>query len=125
MRGQCLLLALLVASFAPSGSMAAERRLDNELHHLRAGQEREWSDFPEAAEGPKLASSFSAESNYAEYSLRLRQQDVKQPWRVLLNGKELGRLDLDENDTIVYLAVPAGRLQSGENVLSIEQTNLI
>jgi hypothetical protein len=40
---------------------------------------------------------------------------------VLLNGKELGRLISDENDTIIYLPIPAGRIIAGENTLTIEQ----
>ena len=37
-----------------------------------------------------------------------------------LNGKELGKLALDENDTVIFLPVPAGRLVDGENTLKIE-----
>src|SRR5207244_4423218 len=47
--------------------------------------------------------------------------DVRLTWKVLLNGKELGRLAADENDTVIYLPVPAGRLLAGENTLTIEQ----
>jgi hypothetical protein len=125
MRGPWIFVAMLAASIAFRVAKADERWLDKNLHHLRAGGEREWSDFPEKPEGPKLAIQFSAQSNSAEFSLRLRQQDVKQPWRVLLNEKELGRLALDESDTVVYFTVPAGRLRKGDNVLSIEQTNRI
>ena len=63
--------------------------INGRLHHLRQGNQREWSDFPEQAEGPSLAVRFQAEANAAEQTLRLRQQDVKQTWKVLLNGKEL------------------------------------
>jgi hypothetical protein len=100
-------------------SSAAERILDSELHHLRAGPEREWSDFPELSEGPRLVLSFQAQPNDAEHSLRLRQQDVKQTWRVSLNRKQLGKLVLDENGTVVYFAVPPGGLREGDNTLLI------
>ncbi len=46
---------------------------------------------------------------------------MKQTWKVLLNGRELARLQPDENDTVVYLPVPAGRLVTGENTLLVEQ----
>ena len=49
-----------------------------------------------------------------------RQQDVKQTWRVWLNQKELGKLVLDENDTVVYFAVPPGGMSDGDNTLLIE-----
>src|SRR5262249_26326267 len=91
------------------------------LHHLRAGGEREWSDFPAQPEGPSLSLRFQAKANVDEWSLRLRQQDVRQTWKVLLNGKELGRLVGDENDMVIGLPIPAGRLLAGENTLVIEQ----
>ena len=83
--------------------------LDAKLHHLRVGGEREWSDFPAQAEGPRLTLRFQAERNAGEWALRLRQQDVRQTWKVLLNGKELGRLAGDENDQVIYLPIAAGR----------------
>ena len=113
-----LVLPLLLAAFPPV--TAAERILDAKLHHVRAGFEREWSDFPEQPEGPRLVISFQANPNDVEHSLRLRQQDVKQTWRVWLNQKELGKLVLDENDTVVYFAVPPGGMSDGDNTLLIE-----
>jgi hypothetical protein len=111
-------LTLLTATAAP----AADRVLDARLHHLRAGAEREWSDFPAQAEGPSLTVNFAAATtNKGEWALRLRQQDVRQTWKVVLNGKELGRLPPDENDMVVYLPVPAGTLLAGDNVLVVEQ----
>ena len=51
------------------------------------------------------------------------KQDVKQTWKVLLNGKDLARLRPDENDMVVYVSVPAGALHAGENRLVIEQAD--
>jgi hypothetical protein len=113
---------LLVGTVLLSGAPAAakERVLDNRLHHLRAGAEREWSDFPRQAEGPTLLLRFRSECNAGPWTLRLRQQDVKQTWKLLLNGRELSRLTADENDIVVYVPVPAGRLIEGENTLAVE-----
>src|SRR5262245_39008672 len=91
---------VLLSAAAPAG--AAPLVLTPRLHHLRAAGEREWSDFPAKPEAPGLSLRFQAERNEAERALRLRQQDVKQTWKVLLNGKEIGRLPPDENDTVVY-----------------------
>lgn len=102
------------------GDAAGPTVLDARLHHLRAGGTREWADFPAEAEGPGLALTFRAAANAGEQTLRLRQQDVKQAWKVLLNGRELGRLLADENDTELALPVPAGRLAAGENTLAVE-----
>jgi hypothetical protein len=104
----------------PGQVSAKSTPIEEHLHHLRAGQQREWSDFPADAEGSSLTRVFASDRNDREWSLRARQQDVKQIWRVLVNGKEIGRLLTDENDTIVYLPVPAGILRSGENKLVIE-----
>lgn len=90
------------------------------LHHLRAGTQREWADFPAEARGASLTTKFQSKANTGEQTLRLRQQDVKQTWKVLLNGKELGRLITDENYTELVLPVPAGRLVDGENILVVE-----
>jgi hypothetical protein len=112
---------ILAALFFASAVHADERIILAGLHHLRVSTQREWSEFPERAQAQRLMVRFSAAANSAEQTLRLRQQDVKQQWRVSLNEKELGKLALDENDTVIYLAVPPGRLMDGENVLSIEQ----
>jgi hypothetical protein len=117
-RSLLVMVSLLAGgAYAPAG----ERVLDARMHHLRAGGEREWDDFPAQPEAPRLLLRFQAEPNAGAGTLRLRQQDVKQTWNVLLNGKELGRLPPDENDTVIYLPVPPGRLRAGENTLAVEQ----
>ncbi len=116
-----LTLLALASLVGPGSAQAGSLVLDSRLHHLRAGDVREWDDFPAKSEGPSLIVRFQAERNAGEATLRLRQQDVKQTWRVLLNDKELGRLPPDENDMVVCLPVPAGALRSGENKLVIEQ----
>ena len=52
--------------------------IDSRLIHLRSGQVREWSSFPEQADAVILERRFEARKNQAEAALRLRQQDVKQ-----------------------------------------------
>ena len=121
LRSTLLVLALLF----PAAVEAKPIVLTDRLHHLRADGPREWSDFPAKAEGPSLVLRFRAERNDAEATLRLRQQDVKQTWKVLLNGKELGRLRNDENDTVVYFPVPSAALVNGENTLAVEQAGKI
>src|SRR6516164_9127197 len=113
--------ALLFADPAP----ATQRILTPRLHHLRLGPKPEWDDFPKQAEGPKLVLRFQAEANKGEQTLILRQQDVRQTWRVLLNGKELGRLPPDENDMVIVIPISPGRLLAGENVLAIEQVGKV
>ncbi|HKB04571.1 MAG TPA: CehA/McbA family metallohydrolase [Gemmataceae bacterium] len=118
-------IVVLAALVVCHRSGAAETVLDARLHHLRNGSEREWADFPEKPEAQALTVRFQAAANAGERALRLRQQDVKQTWRVLLNGKALGQLVTDENDTVIYLPVPVNRLADGENVLRIEAASKV
>src|SRR5579864_2891761 len=109
-----LLMIGTVFHFAGT-TTASERILTPRLHHLRLGKMPEWDDFPKHTDGSKLVLRFQGKSNDHEQTLWLRQQDVRQTWKVLLNGKELGRLPPDENDMAIVLPVPAGRLIAGEN----------
>jgi hypothetical protein len=105
---------------------AGDQILTPRLHHLRlAGAAPEWSDFPRDAEAARLELHFAAKVNNGEWTLRLRQQDVRQTWKVRLNDKDLGRLVADENDTVIYLPVPAGALRAEGNTLTIEQVGTI
>ena len=116
---QTLLIALVVALSASWG-VAAEQVLDARMHHLRSGNEREWSEFPEQAEGASLTLTFAAEPARAPYTLRLRHRDVKQSWRLRMNDHDLGTLPTDENCMTTFWEVPAAALRSGENRLTIE-----
>jgi len=118
-------LSLLLVLCPAYSACATERVLDAALHHLRAGEEREWSDFPLKAEGPRLIVHFQGQQNNSECTLRFRQQDVRQSWKILLADKELGRLQTTEDDTVIYLPVPPGWLVTGENTLKIEQVGKI
>src|SRR5690348_10167724 len=100
------LRSILLLALLPGPVAARERVLDAPLHHLRAGLEREWSDFPEKAEGPRLVVRFQSAPNTSEWTLRLRQQDVRQIWRLLLQDKEIGRLQQTEDDTVIFLPIP-------------------
>jgi hypothetical protein len=112
-------VVLFILAVLPLVAAKKEQTIDKKIHHLRSGGQREWSEFPERAEGDKLALEFTAEANGVEQTLRLRQRDVKQPWRLLINGREVGRLSQDENDRISFWSLPAGLLTAGLNRLEI------
>ena len=100
---------------------AAQRQvIEPKLLHLRSGVEREWSEFPETSHSQRLDATFASTKNATEQTLFVRQQDVKQAWNVLLNGKKLGALTVDENDMVVTFALPASGLVEGGNSLRIE-----
>ncbi|MCP5109678.1 MAG: hypothetical protein GY953_02460, partial [bacterium] len=110
---------ILFPCLHPAG--AEQREPDGKLHHLRIDGPRASSTFPETPEADHLEIRFDAAENDSPQTLRIRQQDVKQTWRVLLNDTELGRLRNDENDMVVYFSAPPGTLRRGENRLRIEQ----
>lgn len=96
--------------------------LASALVHLRSGDTREWSTFPADATGADWTYRFAATPNDQEHALCLRQQDVKQGWRVQLNDEPLGTLVRDENDLRTCLPVPSGRL-ADQNVLVVESAS--
>ncbi|MCP4816349.1 MAG: hypothetical protein GY888_27855, partial [Planctomycetaceae bacterium] len=99
---------------------ATEIVLTSKLHHLRQQGSREWSSFPVQAQAKFLELKFAIPKKPVVSTLRLRQQDVKQPWQVLINGKTVGKLQQDENDMVRYLEVPANVLQQGANQLTLK-----
>lgn len=119
MSGRSVLALAVLFGTAQAGT-AADHVVTPALHALRVGAEPEWADSPRQAEGPTLRLPVRTPANAGEWTLRLRQQDVRQTWRVLLDGKELGRLQTDENDQVIYLPVPAGALGKGEHALAVE-----
>lgn len=60
--------------------------LDSHLHHLRTTDTREWSEFPPNADQKELRIQFSAEKNQTEFTLQVRQLNVKQNWQIELNN---------------------------------------
>src|SRR5262245_4424917 len=94
--------------------------LQNGMHHLRNGQDREWSEFPKEAKGKELSIQFSANANTSQQTLSLQQYDVKQNWRILLNDLDIGGLVADEKRMKVYFTIPVGSLRDGSNTLVIK-----
>jgi hypothetical protein len=117
MNGWWRILILLPALAAPS--VTRDLVITERMHHLRSGAEREWAEFPERAEAAELVLRFPATANDSQWTLRMRHRDLKQAWRVLLNGKEIARLPVDEADTITCWPVPAGTLTAGTNELRV------
>jgi hypothetical protein len=112
-----LFFIVLISAFSVAN--ANERTLDARLHHIRCGDQREWSEFPAEAEAQELRIEFNAEAVDRETTLRLRHRDVKQRWTIELNGRSLGSLPINENDTVTFWSVPRGALKNGVNVVRI------
>lgn len=98
--------------------------LDSTMHHLRNGETREWSEFPIQANEKQLLIHFPSQTNLSDQTLYLRQYDVKQNWRVLINDHDVGPLVSDEKDMITYFTIPARALLNGENILHIKTADV-
>ncbi len=124
MNRSSLAALLLLGLLASPAAAEAPQTLLAELRHLRIDGPREWREFPESPQAAALELSFTSEAaNDREWTLELRQQDVKQNWSVSLNGTKLNRLVGDENDMVIYLALPVDAVREGDNTLRIEQEN--
>lgn len=98
---------------------ATAQEIEPRLVHLRNAAQCEWSTFPDKPEADELEVSFASTPCDTEATLTLRQQDVKQNWRLSLNDRALGSLVVDENDMRISFPVPAGTLKADGNTLRI------
>lgn len=125
-RAACCFSAGLILSLTfsqPAVRSAEPLVIHGELTHLRSGEQREWTSFPETASGSSLTVDFQSEANTEAATLGLRRIDVKEGWRVTLNDHLLGNLFSDENDMQEIWEIPAGELRTGLNQVKIEPTS--
>ena len=111
--------ALLPLLWLVQAAPQADHVVTARMHHLRSGAAREWADFPAQSEGTELRLAFDTTANRSERTLRLRHRDVKQSWRVDVNGNEVAQLPRDEADSVTYWSLPPGTLRDGRNELRI------
>ncbi|HEY5918502.1 MAG TPA: CehA/McbA family metallohydrolase [Chryseolinea sp.] len=90
------------------------------MHYLRNGGAKEWATFPTVVNEKQLTLQFQSKSDDTPATLRLRQYDVKQNWRIFINDKDIGGLVQDEKDMNTYFSVPNSLLRSGQNNLAIK-----
>jgi hypothetical protein len=112
------LLSILLFLLATAGGGHAQV-LDAAMHHLRHGAMREWDDFSEKAEADNLRLTFDAQTNNTAKTLSVRHRDLRHVWKVILNGKDLGKLPQDDNTMITLLDVPSDALRQGSNEIRI------
>ncbi|HYI95363.1 MAG TPA: CehA/McbA family metallohydrolase [Bryobacteraceae bacterium] len=112
-----LLTWLLLSAICQSQTL----KLPGGKFHLRSGDKREWRSFPASAFGRTASVDFQAAHNATEFTLVLRQRDVKKrTWVVKLNGQKLGSLQDDERSMLRILPIPTNTLKNGTNTLQIE-----
>ena len=101
--------------------MAEDLTVEAKRLHLGKAGQFEWEAFKDhAVDAERLERRFEAKVNATEQTLRVWQRDVKLTWPVLLNGRKLGTLVTAETAMESLLAIPAGTLRDGENILTIE-----
>jgi hypothetical protein len=93
--------------------------LDTAMHYLRNGGAKEWATFPTVVNEKQLTLQFQSNGGDAPATLRLRQYDVKQNWRIFINDKDIGGLVVDEKDMNTYFSIPNTLLRKGRNDLAI------
>ena len=112
---------MLLSLLAAAASLSAQPRvLDAARYHLGTEGFPEWQEFVgKKPHGRLLEVRFESQRNEAEQTLLLRQHDVKQGWQIQLNGRRLGTLVAQETPLVHSLAIPAGTLRAGNNLLAI------
>ena len=97
--------------------------ISDKMIHLRQAGPREWSTFAKTPDAKSLNVEFEVADLADEFTLKLRQRDIKQSWRIQMNGKKVGDLHRDENDMIVYFPLAKGMIKQGKNVLTIQASS--
>jgi hypothetical protein len=116
----CVLSGALTLMLFSGGGQAVESTLLERAVHLGVQGFPEWKHFEDSApHGRQLDLKFKGQPNPDEATLFIRQQDVKYPWSVKLNGKSIGALDNMEVELLTPFRIPPGLLRDGENLLSI------
>lgn len=103
----CIVLTW-IASVRTSASGCEEPEsieVDTEIHHLRSLADREWDSFPAEAEGSSLSYTVRLPEPQRDWTLLVRQSDVKQRWKLTCNDKLLGELVQDENDLVAAFEI--------------------
>ena len=92
------------------GSCGSRPRNNNLLTTIRAGKKESFRWVSRLA-------SLDSGSKFGRFELTpLAESLLREVW---------GRLALDENDTVIFLPIPAGRLTEGANTLTISQTGQV
>lgn len=110
----------LLVELAPPGLKgAATIDVHPKLHHLGDNTVAAWTESTPKPEGFVLTMPFDFKGGDEAYTLSIAQQDVHNDWLILLNGREIGRLQKDTAKLTNRVPVPRGTLKKGANELVI------
>ena len=113
----CVSALLIAATMECTGQSIT---LNEKRIHLGEPGSPEWEEFAaDPAQSGRFEVRFKAEPNAGEATLFIRQDDVKQEWRVEVNRRAVGKLFKMEANLVQTITLPPGTLTAGENVLAI------
>lgn len=95
------------------------RILDPTRHHLGDSETPGWTDTKSKPEGFHLKVVFDAKPNPQPLQISMLQRHVQDSWKVMLNEKEIGGLQLKEPAVWTRIPIPANALQDGQNTLTL------
>jgi hypothetical protein len=112
----------LLVELAPPGLKgAAAIDVHPKLHHLGDNVVAGWMESTPKPEGFVLTMPFEFKGGDEAYTLSIAQQDVHNGWLIVLNGREIGRLQKDTAKLTTRVPVPKGVLKKGANELVIRR----
>lgn len=109
----------LISLFLIANLSAETIVIDDSFHHIRKTKKQEWNSFAKLPEATSLELTFTLKTADNWKYLTFRQAEVKQLWEIKVNGRNIGKLNRDHNDTENLLELPAEALQVGENTLTV------
>jgi hypothetical protein len=112
---------LLVELVASGFKGAAAIEVHPKLHHLGDNVVAGWTESTPKPEGFVLTMPFEFKGGDEAYTLSIAQQDVHNGWLIVLNGREIGRLQKDTAKLTTRVTVPKGVLKKGANELVIRR----
>jgi outer membrane protein assembly factor BamB len=112
---------LLVELVASGFKGAAAIEVHPKLHHLGDNVVAGWTESTPKPEGFVLTMPFEFKGGDEAYTLSIAQQDVHNGWLIVLNGREIGRLQKDTAKLTTRVPVPKGVLKKGANELVIRR----
>jgi hypothetical protein len=106
------------ADFPPGGQI-----IEPGYHHLGSNEsDQQWPEVSKKPDALRLNVSFESKANPTDWVVAIRQRDVTERTLLLLNGKALGALHLNDAPETFYYPIPAGGLKDGENRLKVSPT---
>lgn len=116
MRAMLLLLALIWSPVFGANWIS----VDEQMHRLGKTDDPEWEEYRDVpSKGLSYSAIIPGQTNGVEWTLFIRQRDVKLAWSVVLNGRTLTNLFVSEDDLVNAFPLPAGALTNQMNELSI------